>query len=46
MDPKEKIILALDVDDFEEAQRLVLEFRDYVGCSKSANSFSLIVVQK
>lgn len=34
MDPKEKIILALDVDHFEEAQRLVLEFRDYVGMFK------------
>ncbi|MDR2018595.1 MAG: orotidine-5'-phosphate decarboxylase [Syntrophobacterales bacterium] len=34
MDPKEKIILALDVDRFEEAQRIVLEFRDYVGMFK------------
>ena len=34
MDPKEKIILALDVDHFEEAQRLVLEFREHVGMFK------------
>jgi len=34
MDPKEKIILALDVDHFEEAQKLVLEFKDYVGMFK------------
>lgn len=34
MDPKEKIILALDVDHFEEAQRLVLEFKDHVGMFK------------
>jgi orotidine-5'-phosphate decarboxylase len=34
MDPKEKIILALDVEHFEEAQRLVLEFRDHVGMFK------------
>ena len=34
MDPKEKIILALDVDHFGEAQRLVLEFREHVGMFK------------
>jgi orotidine-5'-phosphate decarboxylase len=34
MDPKEKIILALDVEHFEEAQRLVLEFREHVGMFK------------
>ena len=34
MDPKEKIILALDVDGFDEAQRLVLEFREHVGMFK------------
>jgi orotidine-5'-phosphate decarboxylase len=34
MDPKEKIILALDVEHFEEAQKLVLEFRDHVGMFK------------
>jgi orotidine-5'-phosphate decarboxylase len=34
MDPKEKIILALDVDHFEEAQRIVTEFKDHVGMFK------------
>ena len=34
MDPKEKIILALDVEDFDEARKLVLEFRDHVGMFK------------
>ncbi|MHB8110268.1 MAG: orotidine-5'-phosphate decarboxylase [Syntrophorhabdaceae bacterium] len=34
MDPKETIILALDVDRFEEAQNLVLQFKDYVGMFK------------
>ncbi len=34
MDPREKIILALDVEHFEEAQKLVLEFRDHVGMFK------------
>jgi orotidine-5'-phosphate decarboxylase len=34
MDAKERIILALDVDHFEEAQRLVREFRDHVGMFK------------
>jgi len=34
MDPKEKIILALDVEHFEEARRVVIEFKDYVGMFK------------
>jgi orotidine-5'-phosphate decarboxylase len=34
MDPKEKIILALDVEHYEEAQRLVTEFSEYVGMFK------------
>ena len=34
MDPKEKIILALDVEHFEEACRVVIEFKDYVGMFK------------
>ncbi|HVN97935.1 MAG TPA: orotidine-5'-phosphate decarboxylase [Syntrophorhabdaceae bacterium] len=34
MDPKEKIIFALDVDHFEEAQKLVMEFKDHVGMFK------------
>jgi orotidine-5'-phosphate decarboxylase len=34
MDPKDKIILALDVDHFEEAQRIVMEFKDHVGMFK------------
>ncbi len=34
MDPKEKIIFALDVDHFEDAQKLVLEFKDHVGMFK------------
>jgi orotidine-5'-phosphate decarboxylase len=34
MDPKEKIILALDVEHFDEAQRLVLQFRHHVGMFK------------
>jgi len=34
MDPKEKIIFALDVEHFEEAQRLVVEFREHVGMFK------------
>lgn len=32
--PKEKIILALDVDDCEQAQKLVEELKDYVGYFK------------
>lgn len=34
MDPKENIILALDVEHFDDARRLVMEFRDYVGMFK------------
>jgi orotidine-5'-phosphate decarboxylase len=34
MDPKERIIFALDVEHFEEAQKLVLEFRKHVGMFK------------
>jgi orotidine-5'-phosphate decarboxylase len=34
MDPKEKIIFALDVDHFEEAQKLVSEFKEHVGMFK------------
>ncbi|MBP1748337.1 MAG: orotidine 5-phosphate decarboxylase [Deltaproteobacteria bacterium] len=34
MDPREKMIFALDVDRFEEAQQLVIEFKDYVGMFK------------
>lgn len=32
--PKERIILALDVDTVEEAEKLVLELKDYVGFFK------------
>ena len=31
---KERIILALDVDDLEEAEKLVIELKDYVGYFK------------
>ena len=34
MDPRAKMIFALDVDHFEEAQQLVLEFKDHVGMFK------------
>ncbi len=34
MDPRERLILALDVEHFEEAQRLVTEFKDHVGMFK------------
>lgn len=34
MDPKERIIFALDVDRFEEAQHLVQQFKDHVGMFK------------
>jgi orotidine-5'-phosphate decarboxylase len=34
MEPKEKIIFALDVEHFEEAQKLVVEFKDHVGMFK------------
>jgi len=34
MDLREKIIFALDVDRFEEAQQLVMEFKDHVGMFK------------
>ena len=34
MEPKEHFIFALDVEHFEEAQKLVLEFKDHVGMFK------------
>ena len=34
MDPKERMILALDLEHFQEAQKLVKEFRDHVGMFK------------
>lgn len=34
MDPRERFILALDVDHFEEAQKLVISFKDHVGMFK------------
>jgi len=34
MDPKEHFIFALDVEHFEEAQKLVQEFKDHVGMFK------------
>ncbi|MBA4391028.1 MAG: orotidine-5'-phosphate decarboxylase [Syntrophus sp. (in: bacteria)] len=34
MEPKEKIIFALDVEHFEEAQKLVMEFKEHVGMFK------------
>jgi orotidine-5'-phosphate decarboxylase len=34
MDPKERIIFALDVEHFEEARKLVTEFREMVGMFK------------
>ena len=34
MDAKEKIIVALDVDDFEKAENLVKDLAPYVGCFK------------
>ena len=34
MDPKERMILALDLEHFQEAQKLVREFKDHVGMFK------------
>jgi orotidine-5'-phosphate decarboxylase len=34
MEPREQIIFALDVEHFEEAQKLVMEFKDHVGMFK------------
>jgi orotidine-5'-phosphate decarboxylase len=34
MEPREKIIFALDVEHFEEAQKLVMDFKDHVGMFK------------
>jgi len=34
MNPKERIIYALDVEHFDDARRLVLEFKDHVGMFK------------
>ncbi|MDD5008010.1 MAG: orotidine-5'-phosphate decarboxylase, partial [Syntrophorhabdaceae bacterium] len=34
MDPKEKLVFALDVEHFQEAQKLVMEFKDHVGMFK------------
>jgi len=34
VDPREHFIFALDVEHFEEAQKLVLEFKDHVGMFK------------
>jgi len=34
MDPKEKIILALDVEHFDAARKVVMEFKDHVGMFK------------
>lgn len=34
MDPKEKLIFALDVEHFEDARRLVMEYREHVGMFK------------
>ncbi|HME44473.1 MAG TPA: orotidine-5'-phosphate decarboxylase [Syntrophorhabdales bacterium] len=34
MDPKERMILALDLEHFQEAQKLVKEFKDQVGMFK------------
>jgi orotidine-5'-phosphate decarboxylase len=34
MDPREHFIFALDVEHFEEAQKLVLDFKDHVGMFK------------
>jgi orotidine-5'-phosphate decarboxylase len=34
MQPREKIIFALDVEHFEEAQKLVIQFKDHVGMFK------------
>jgi orotidine-5'-phosphate decarboxylase len=34
MDPKERLIFALDVDHFDEARKLVQDFRDHVGMFK------------
>ncbi|MCX5810247.1 MAG: orotidine-5'-phosphate decarboxylase [Proteobacteria bacterium] len=34
MDPKGKLIFALDVEHFEEAQKLVMEYREHVGMFK------------
>lgn len=34
MDPRERIILALDVSDFQEAKNLVLQFKDEIGMFK------------
>jgi orotidine-5'-phosphate decarboxylase len=34
MDPKERMILALDLEHFQEAQKLVKEFKEHVGMFK------------
>jgi len=34
IDAKDRIVLALDVDDLDEAEKLVVELRDYVGYFK------------
>jgi orotidine-5'-phosphate decarboxylase len=34
MEPKERMILALDLEHFQEAQKLVKEFKDHVGMFK------------
>ena len=34
MDPKEKLIFALDVEHFDEARELVMEYREHVGMFK------------
>jgi len=34
LDAKDRIVLALDVDDLEEAEKLVIELKDYVGYFK------------
>jgi orotidine-5'-phosphate decarboxylase len=34
MNPRERMILALDVDHFQEAQKLVKDFKDHVGMFK------------
>lgn len=43
---KERIILALDVDTIEEAEKLVAELKDYVGFLKSGFSCKVLALKQ
>ena len=45
-DPKDKIIFALDVEHFTEAQRWVKLLKDHVGIFKVGSSSSLMPGQR